>query len=107
MEIGEILFILSELAPTISTGQEEGPIFGSGIDDFQLSFHPPGNNQAFVGPIFSTTADFLAAFPFERNDRSFHKGIGSEQSFELLAMLSIEVQKNLTMNGLAIHSDIH
>ena len=108
MKTGEILFILFELTPMSSTGQEEGPVLGSGINDLQFSSHPPGDDQAFVRFLFSATADLLAASSFERDDRSFHKGIGGEKGFELSAMLPVEFFKDLviTMNGLAFHSDI-
>jgi len=93
LEIGEILFILFERAPTISAGPEEGSVLGPGINNFQFSFYPPGDDQAFVRFIFSATADLFTASPFERNNRSFHKGIGGEQGFELSTMLALEVQK--------------
>ena len=106
LEISEILFILFERAPTISAGPEEGSVLGPGINNLQFSFHPSGDDETFVRFLFSATADFFAAFPFKRNNGPFNKGIRGEQGFELSAMLSIEVQKRLTTNGLAIHSDI-
>lgn len=92
----------------ISTGQEEGSVFGPGIDNLQFSIDPSGDDQTFVRLLFSATADFFATLPFERNDRSFHEGFGGEEGSELSAMLLIEFLKNLAimMNGLAVHSDI-